>query len=299
MRYEKAALTFEEQADLLIHRGLQVDRGELITYLSRINYYYLSGYLYPFRLEGSDNFVQGTSLDLIKQRVEFDSDLRLLIMKAIERIELGLFRTQLVEHLTLQYGPFCYLDSQAYKDVNIYPEGFVENLMGFSAKILKAEDTEFIKRYRNKYTDENFLPFWMIVEKMSFGQLSYLFNNLRIDDRSILAEQYGVHYKILSSWLHTLTFTRNICAHYGRLWKRYLPVKPKIPDNVSGFHNPVQIDNSNIFGILVILQYLLNVLDPDMDWGARLQELIVKYPLLPIGQLGLPDNWDAVPFWRY
>lgn len=49
MKFDKPAKTFEEQIDLLIDRGLQVDdRDEAIHYLSQLNYYRLAAYCLPF-----------------------------------------------------------------------------------------------------------------------------------------------------------------------------------------------------------------------------------------------------------
>ncbi len=49
MIYSKSAFSVEGQADLLIKRGLVADRNVLIFRLKAVNYYRLSGYLYPFR----------------------------------------------------------------------------------------------------------------------------------------------------------------------------------------------------------------------------------------------------------
>ena len=49
MKYEKPAKTCEEQADLLLSRGLVADRNDLIVVLTQINYYRLSTYLNTFR----------------------------------------------------------------------------------------------------------------------------------------------------------------------------------------------------------------------------------------------------------
>jgi abortive infection bacteriophage resistance protein len=44
MRYTKPPLTFAQQADLLLSRGMIGDRALLIDRLSVVNYYRLSGY---------------------------------------------------------------------------------------------------------------------------------------------------------------------------------------------------------------------------------------------------------------
>ena len=86
MNYTKPALNFLQQAQLLIGRGLIADESELKTFLSQVNYYRFSGYLYPFRVSASDDFVPGTT---------FDQDLRSLTFSAIGIIEIAVLRTQM------------------------------------------------------------------------------------------------------------------------------------------------------------------------------------------------------------
>ena len=80
MKYTKPPLTFEQQADLLISRGLIADKSTLITRLKSVSYYRMSGYLYPFR-NPNDTFKPGTTLDRIWQRYTFDRQLRLSVLK--------------------------------------------------------------------------------------------------------------------------------------------------------------------------------------------------------------------------
>jgi abortive infection bacteriophage resistance protein len=106
MKYAKAALTFEQQADKLLGRGLVADRSALINRLKAVNYYRLSGYLYPFR-NPDDTFRSGTTLDVVWQRYTFDRQLRLLALDGIERVEVSV-RTALVYHHVHTHGPFGY-----------------------------------------------------------------------------------------------------------------------------------------------------------------------------------------------
>ena len=62
MIYAKKALTLEQQADLLLARGLVADRDELIQRLKVVNYYRLSGYLHPFR-QPDNSYLPGTTLE--------------------------------------------------------------------------------------------------------------------------------------------------------------------------------------------------------------------------------------------
>lgn len=48
-------------------------------------------------------------------------------------------------------------------------------------------------------------------------------------DQKQIAKQYNLNYRVFCSWLHSLTYVRNICAHHGRLWDRRLSIKMMIP----------------------------------------------------------------------
>src|SRR6266508_2779501 len=96
MEYPKQALTFEQQADLLISRGLIADRNLLINRLRSVNYYRFSGYLYPFR-NSDDTFHSGTTFEKVWRHYTFDRRLRVIVMDAIERVEVAV-RTQTVYH---------------------------------------------------------------------------------------------------------------------------------------------------------------------------------------------------------
>jgi abortive infection bacteriophage resistance protein len=88
MLYEKRAPTFEQQAELLLSRGLEADKNELIGRLVVVSYYRLGGYWHPF-LDDDDQFQDGITLDQIWLRYTFDRRLRVLMMDAIERIEIS------------------------------------------------------------------------------------------------------------------------------------------------------------------------------------------------------------------
>lgn len=50
MKYAKQHLSLEQQADLLLSRGLSADRHELIECLANVGYYRLSAYWHPYRV---------------------------------------------------------------------------------------------------------------------------------------------------------------------------------------------------------------------------------------------------------
>ena len=115
--YNKPFLTFEQQADLLISRGLICDRSDLISKLESVGYYRLSGYLHLFKVD-DDEFVDNTTLDKVYEIYRFDRQLRVLVIDAIERFEVYV-RTNLVYKLSERYGAFGFLDSKTLPRLKI------------------------------------------------------------------------------------------------------------------------------------------------------------------------------------
>ncbi len=86
MEYTKPPLIFEEQAQLLIQRGLIASKEEIVKKFAFINYYRFSSYLYTFKTEGREDFREGTKLSTVWNHYKFDRDFRGLVFKALEVI---------------------------------------------------------------------------------------------------------------------------------------------------------------------------------------------------------------------
>src|SRR5271157_5965426 len=109
MKYTKPALSFSDQADLLIKRGLVApSKEDIVNKLAAVSYYRLSAYWHPFR-QPDNSLAPGTTLDLVWRRYSFDRQVRLHVLDAVERVEIS-FRTQLVNLHTVAHGPFGYID---------------------------------------------------------------------------------------------------------------------------------------------------------------------------------------------
>lgn len=108
VKYNKPALTFSQQVDLLIARGLVVNNKKRVEKtLANISYYRLSAYMLPFKECQNGvviaRFVPDTTWEMVYDLYKFDRKLRLLLFDAIERIEIAI-RTQIVNQLSLKYG---------------------------------------------------------------------------------------------------------------------------------------------------------------------------------------------------
>ena len=296
MKYDKPPLSFEEQADLLIKRGLVVDRSFLIDRLKDVNYYRLSGYLYPYRQKG-DNFKSGTTFEKAWRHYTFDRRLRLIVMDAIERFEVSI-KTQLIYALAHSTGAFGYATASNFPGLSTEDH---ERLIKTIKDEADRSKEKFVDHFKDKYGDKHeHLPLWMAGEIMSFGCALTLYRGISDKIKRDIAVHYGIPDVVLTSWLHTINVIRNICAHHSRLWNREFGVKPFIPrkNKYPQWHEPVAIGQNRIFGILTILHYLLRISAPQSNWKARLCALLDEYPEISRWSMGFPDNWRDSLLWK-
>jgi abortive infection bacteriophage resistance protein len=295
VKYSKPALTFSEQADLLIGRGLvAASKQEIIEKLQAVNYYRLSAYWYPFR-QSDDSLVAGTTLETIWRRYTFDRQLRLLVLDAIERVEIAV-RTQLVNRHTLKHGPFGYLDRATLPALAVHEH---RDLLSRVRDEAGKSREDFARHFYAKYTAETDLPLWMACELMTFGAMFTLFRGVETVLKQTIAAEYGVADRVLESWLSTLNQVRNLCAHHARLWNRIFGVRPLIPriHKHPNWHQPVPIGNERLFGVLTVLHYLLRQVAPQSRWRHRFELLLNHYPEIPLPAMGFPANWKESPLW--
>jgi abortive infection bacteriophage resistance protein len=303
MRYTKPALSFEQQAHQLIHRGLIVsDQGSLTQILGTVNYYRLSAYWYPFKrldpVTGDERFVPDTTFDLIWNRYAFDRQLRLLVLDAIERIEVAILRTRMVEHFTVRHGPFGYCQPGNFSPA--FPVKDFQRLLREIRAGEKSSREEFVGRFRRKYTGEKHLPLWIAAEVMTFGQLYTFFRYLHRSEKKKFCAEFNLYPPVMESWLHTLNFIRNACAHHARLWNRQIPIRPRIPDqrHRPEWYIPSRPDNRRTYTVLTLIQDLLKSIDAENNWSVKLDLLLAEYPEVPLGMMGCPEAWRECPIWQ-
>lgn len=300
-RYAKPPLTFDQQAQLLLARGLIAPSAAAIREkLQAVSYYRLSAYWHPFK-QPDETLKPGTTLDMVWRRYVFDRQLRLLVMDAIERVEIAV-RTGMVEQFTNQYGAFGYRDVARLPGLHAGERAdFLEEIQANTERSRE----EFVRHYKAKYplnvdTDGvAILPLWMAAEVMSFGTLFTLYRGLEFCMKKEVARGFGVMAPVFESWLNTLNYVRNLCAHHARLWNRELAIKPRFPERkfAPGWHVPTPISNLRIFAVLTLLQFLLKRVAPQSRWPARLRALLAEYPDVPLRYMGFPEHWEKTVFW--
>jgi len=294
MQFSKNSLSFEQQIERLIGRGLYVeDKKSATAYLSHINYYRLGTYWWSFIDDHETHiFKAGSTFNQVLNLYVFDRELRLLLLDAIERIEVSL-RTQWAFHLSKIYGSHAHLDKEAFAR-KFDHQGFVDNLQ----KEIKRTSDKNIKKQAYKY-DEATPATWIICEVMSFGWLSRGYDAIvRRSLRADISDTYNIKEIVLSSFLHHITTVRNICAHHSRLWNREFTFTMKFPTN--GDPKLLQSFNSNkpkqLYNTLVMCAYLMDIISPNNHWKIKLKKLIENHDI-NVGDMGFPTDWLERPIW--
>lgn len=288
MRFNKPALNYRQQIELLVNRGLLIpDEERAHAWLQRVGYYRLSAYYLPFKVSGTDRFVRGSRFDSIVDLYKFDCALRILVLQALDRIEVAV-RASITYHLAHEIGPFGYTDPANFAEGFRHAQ-FLENI---SREEGRSAET-FVTHYRQKYIDEVHLPLWMATELLSFGSLSKMYESLRARLRKHIARDFGQPQRVFTSWLHSLAATRNICAHHNRLWNRELSIKPELPVQWGS-----SLKNERFYCSATIIRALLNQTAPGSQWADRLKAHFTSYPEVPLHMMHFPTDWQHRKEWQ-
>lgn len=321
MAYNRPWKSFAEQLELLKSRGMGVtDEAAALSYLERIGYYRLSAYCYPFRVfkleqdpatrvissVRTDRFETDTQFVDVVELYLFDKKLRLLVMDALERIEIAL-RVD-IAYLLGERNTFAHLDSK-----ELHPsfanradkrmkktvfEVWREKYNG----LLQRSKEDFVKHYRANHGPD--LPIWVAVEVLDFGAVSQLLAMMKVADQQRIAAKYGVNdWQVFQSWLRALNYLRNLAAHHSRLWNRNVIDQPKLPELGEAVWCDAFIGKVDLiakpFLLLAIARHMVKVVCPHTEWHMRLRQHLDKFPSqhssrkLSIADMGAPAGWES------
>ncbi len=293
--YGKPATTYPEQLDQLAKRGLLIkDPQKAAHLLEAISYYRLSGYWYPLLQDKSNHkFKPNSDFESVFKLYCFDRELRRLVISELEKIEVAV-RAKMIYVLSCKHGAFWFKDPNHFKNP-VKHAGTISKI----GDEYKRSDEEFINAFRNKYSDP-LPPSWMTMEIMSFGTLSMLYSNLRPSrEKKEVANFFGVSDKVFISWLHSIVYIRNVCAHHSRLWNRGMSITAEFPRNPKKtWLNNTSIKNNRTYFILCMIRYLLQTVNPKTTFTNKLKSLFAQYPNVDPTAMNFPKNWESEPLWK-
>ncbi|MDA3915283.1 Abi family protein [Oleiagrimonas sp.] len=291
--FNKPATTFAQQVALLQSRGMVIaDPAQAEFWLAQLNYYRLGAYWLPFEAShASHTFRPGTRFDDVLGLYFFDRELRLLVLDAIERVEVSL-RTQWAYQLAHAHGPHAHLQAALFDE-----RYWLDNLGAMNREVQRSKEV-FIKHLRDTYV-EPLPPVWAVCEVMSLGLLSRWFDSLKpMPTRRVIAKPFGLDDGVLQSWLQHLTHVRNTCAHHARLWNREFTVTPQAPRSKPARLVGLLVPGSRkLYNTLLIVTYLLDVMAPKHHLRERLKHLLGEHAI-PLTAMDFPVDWETVAFWQ-
>jgi abortive infection bacteriophage resistance protein len=301
MRYTKKPISFQTQVAQLKAKGLTVVNDQNAeTILSRISYYRLRAYTYPFQDNTLPNhpFTVSISFEEIIELYKFDGKLRILVFDAIEKVEIAL-RTQIIYQFAMSYGSHWQTDPNLYRDT----ARFTKHIGTLQSEIDRSDET-FIEHYNTKYSAPSQPPSWMSLEVASMGTLSKIYQNLKKNpEKQAVADSFGLpEINIMENWMFCFSSLRNICAHHGRLWNRRMSAIIKLSYNTKGtFLNKQEVKEvypNKLYAVLCALKYMLDQIDSANGFSSELKELINSCPVGQVKEMGFINNWDKHPLWN-
>ena len=296
--YSKPWLSYADQINLLQRRGLIITDHTLATeHLERIGYYRLRGYLYPFRttvitqsnqIEVRDQFKSGTSFSDVAALYVFDKSLRLLLMDALERIEIAL-RAKFA-YILGRHDPLGYLDPAFYDSENV-SFSFIDFSQNLDRLITKSKSECIVANVAHYGT---ILPIWIACQAWDFGTVKWLFKGLKAQYKTEISNVFGVKRpSTFESWLLALNYLRNICAHHGRLWNLNIICNPSFKGTSLLLKHP-GINRNRCFALICVISYLLGIVCPRTRWDSRLNKLIQGFPDLSHIQVAPYENQSSL-----
>ena len=323
MRYTKTHLTLDQQVERLADRGLEVlDPAQARRSLEMVGYYRFSAYAYPFRVPippsgarettvqyRTDRFVPGARFAWAEDLYEFDRDLRLLVLDAVETIEIAV-RSKIGYHLGARH-PFGHLSRDHLDAAKCDRPDAVDRAQTsydawrerFSAHLLKSSAEDFIDHHIQKYDGR--LPIWAATEIMEFGQLVRLYGFMADADQSRISKELaGVSGAVFARWMKLANYARNISAHHARPWNRTLTYKlGRVPETVPELvHlNAATHCRSRAYAVCALLALLTQRIRPETRWTTRLRDVLHRFPeglpVSPKTHMGFPDEWMSLHLW--
>lgn len=282
---QQPALNIDEQIDNLKTIGLIIEDEEFAkSFLNDVSYFRLIKAFSLGLKPKNGNYNNGITFNQIVDLYKFNCDFRQLLFPIIERIEINL-RCRIGNYYSSTYGVLGYESPENFADPK-YHEEFTADI---EQEINRNLRSPFVRNFQSNYVDSK-IPMYALIELFSFGTLSKFYKNMKNPDKKAIAKIYGVGYTYLESWIESIAYVRNLCAHYGRLYNAKLPKKPTLYNQ----YKEAGIDNNRVFGVLLCIKYLV---PNDCHWEHFIDELkkiISEHHHVNLMSMGFVQNWEEL-----
>ncbi len=249
---QKATNTIE-QIELLKSRGMILDYEEskIKEFLLDIGYYRLGFYWNPFEIDNEHNFEKGTRFSDIIKLYYLDVDLRNILTRYINRIEIN-FRTKLVYYVSNKYKE----SPTWFADYNVVESHIIEKLPDFyNDKFIRFNKP--IKKHHNKYINDKYAPAWKTLEFFTFGTILNIYKNLKDNEiKTRISQSFGIrNINKFINLLETIVLVRNSCAHGDVLFDFNTPKGISIIPQIE-----LNNDRNSIYSCIKVIYYFLGTI---------------------------------------
>lgn len=285
LKKHQPPMTIDEQVENLKAIGLIVEDEEYAKkILNDISYFRLIK-AYSLNLKSKNGtYGEKVTFEQIVELYLFNARFRQLIFPEIEKIEINV-RCRIANYFAQQYGVLGYLEADNFVNTQ-YHQSFLDDI---EEEIRRNSKAPFVRNFKDNYEGGQ-LPIYVLVEVFSFGTLSKFYKNMKNPNKKAVAKSFGVGYTYLESWLESISYVRNICAHYGRLYNAKLSKTPKLYNE----YTEAGVGNNRIFGVLLCIRMLLK---KDKHWNTFVEQvelLFEKYEHVDFKTMGFPENWKEL-----
>ncbi|MAN25813.1 Abi family protein [Mesonia sp.] len=207
----RKATSIDKQVELLKNRNMVLDwdKEKIKEILLDIGYYRLGFYWQPFEIDDQHNLEVGTKFSNIVNLYYLDVDLRNLLSKYINRIEIN-FRTKLVYYVSNKYkeSPTWFVDNQ------VMSRNYIANFDKYYDEEFKRNNKP-IKKHHEKYINDKYAPAWKTIEFFTFGGILKIFSSLKDDGiKERISNTYDIRdVRKFINFMTTIKQVRNVCAH--------------------------------------------------------------------------------------
>lgn len=313
--FSQPPLTVAQQLTLLQEKGLIIaDSPSAEHWLSHISYFRFKNYSYAFKdYKLSDgNYIPGTTFESIKELYLFDRKLKMLVFEALENIEIAI-KTKITNEMAGAYGPHWYVEADRFiseadrkqmvrtaKLSDDIPKAFDHvAFLDSIEEYMRDPEELFLQSYKNTY-EPVYPPSWMMMEIITFGKTSILFENLKpCDEKTIIHDHFGLTKKQFISWLHCLSFIRNKCAHHARLVYTKINFAPALPLKRSRqfLKEADDVSHDSLYAVLCCILFMINTCNKHSLLKRHLLMLIDTYTGIDYERLGFTANWRQEDLW--
>lgn len=177
--------SIDEQLDILRARGLTIsDDKKAKDFLLHNNYYRISGY--SLTLRKNDRFSKSATFQNIVDIYNFDHELRHIILKYIEIIEVQMKSVYAYE-FTKVHGCVGYLNPAFFTDADKHKE-IIDKANGQKRQRLPHE--AYLKHFVNELHQD--IPLWAYVDLLTISDISFLYSISEQNIKSAVAKIFGL-----------------------------------------------------------------------------------------------------------